>query len=240
MATPKTKVLLSIRATIFVPSIVGYSDDVWNKYRDLMPNAQREAIPFPGFPYNPTNPIPAENGPWQMLSGKDRLMFGSNRIDFVRTFVEEPTEELENAFIDEAERIFNFIMKENSFYATRIAFNPTFAFDNDNEFSNETFFVQLTTKSEVAGIKISDFAFSFGLSSSWNNGVKLYAAIRFGNGKKEKRQKDGKNDVSVALMTDIDISTKEENKENFNSTDIHLFFQSAVELKNNILKGYNL
>lgn len=240
MAIPKTKVLLSIRATIFVPSIVGYSDDAWNKYRDLMPSSKIEAIPFPGFPYNPTNPIPVESGPWQMLSGRDRLMFGSNRIDFVRTFVEEPTEALENAFIEEAESMFSFIMKENSFYATRIAFNPTFAFDNDDEFSNEMFFGQLSTKSEVAGIKISDFDFSFGLSSPWNNGVRLYAAIRFGNGKKEKRQKEGKSDVSVALMTDIDISTKEENKENFNSTDINMFFKSAVELKNNILKGYNL
>jgi hypothetical protein len=147
------QVLLQVRATLFIPRFLGYSAENIAKYQHLLPNAVVGGVELKGFPFpDAFPPVLGDNSPWQLSTESYQISFLPNRIDVSSVGVAADNALRKIDFVQTVEEIFRKIMELEGVRATRLAFAPSYAWNDTPDFHGVEYLNSLITRNRYEGV----------------------------------------------------------------------------------------
>lgn len=154
--------IIQLRGTIFLPTVIGYSQANVDKYRTVLEESVVAPLPattiIPLIPLGiqlPQDSTLQENGPWQLIKGALRVVFSPNKVDIILDSVNTKGS-TEADFCQTCSTIFNKILEKSSVSSSRLAFAPTYAKDPDETFDAQCFWGTMLANSTYGGATIED------------------------------------------------------------------------------------
>lgn len=154
--------IIQLRGTIFLPTVIGYSQANVDKYRTVLEESVVAPLPattiIPLIPLSiqlPQDSTLQENGPWQLIKGALRVVFSPNKVDIILDSVNTKGS-TETEFCQTCSTIFNKILEKSSVASSRLAFAPTYAKDHDETFDAQRFWGVMLANSTYGGATIED------------------------------------------------------------------------------------
>ena len=141
------------RGTVFIPIFLGYSPENVSKYSGIFPGAKPAPVPVPspfGAPMQPENL--QQGGIWQLVRGGTRIVFLPNRVDIFKDWISPRHNNEEKDFLSICSAFFGELLTMEGITASRVAYSPAFARDNDSSFSEDIVWAHLLAKPSFEGI----------------------------------------------------------------------------------------
>ena len=227
--------VVKLRGTAFLPVSIGYNEENENKFRVLLPGGQVQPL----MPMSQETMIQSGmrlGEPWQIVKNSRSISFNYSRVDIVDIRINDQIAS-EVEFVEFCIETFSKLLKDVGYY-TRIAYSPTFAMDEIDEFNCKewwrTIFVDITKASlpmkEInltylltKSIQLGDVDFAFNIHHTIFDGYKC----------DENQEK-----VNDTIIITLDMNTAEGDNVILKDNVIAPFFKEAINEKDVLMKRY--
>jgi hypothetical protein len=231
------QVIVKLRSTLFIPRFIGHTATNKEKYCCLLKDGKAEPVEAMLNPFGYGQVSLEENSSWQISNGTYKIVFLPNRIDFLCAII-STDDSIETLFIEETIRIFREIMNKEDVQASRFAYAPILALDNDENFNNSMFFNTFISKNSFMG----ESAIENNIRTLYRkpidiggNALTINYIINFSTGNKSVADEDK---TYPALLVEIDINTKPKLNVSYDAVVLKAFFEQVKEWRIELLNTY--
>lgn len=227
--------VVKLRGTAFMPVSIGYNEENENKFRVLLPGGRVQ----------PIMPMPQETiirsgmrlgEPWQMEKNGRSISFNYTRVDIVENRANDQIA-TEAEFVNFCIDTFSKLLKDVGYY-TRIAYSPTFAMDEKDEFNCKDWWRTIFVDVTKAGLPMKEINLTYLLTKTIKLGnvdfaFNIHHTIFDG-------YKCDSNQVKVndSIIITLDLNTAEGDNVIIKDNVITPFFKEAMNEKDVIMKKY--
>lgn len=243
----KDKLVVSqLRGTIFAPINIGFTQDNYNTFRDLLlPDAKALNAGSPEMVMPGINPnIPQYGMPWRLFKkcgeeGEYNVVFLPGKIDIVLAKDVNYGGDTESVFCAKCVDWFSKIMNKqgDETKVSRIAYAPTYAIKLE-DMPAEMVWGSLLKNTMMDGTVLQDVNLSFLLKRPIMFGgkeVQMNLLYSFADGMQIKPNNEGGQIVKPVVMFQLDINSIPEASLSLDTQGVKDFFNGILETKNHLV-----
>lgn len=230
--------IVQLRGTIFVPKTIGFSDEMKSRFMPLLPNGQVQPVMLPIPPQDPflMGQQMIYGGPWKIVKDGRSIIFNQVNVDVIENRVNDQISSEED-FVKFCVKVFKTIT-EYLHYNTRMAYAPTFAMDEVDDFKCKDWWDSMFASTSIGGMNMQDINLTFLMKKGFNlNDKKLTLNIhhKIFDGYRYNQDNIKIND---SIIVTLDINTVQDNTIELDANDVNLFFEKAIDEKKKLMKNY--
>lgn len=234
-----------LRGTIFAPLNIGFTQDNYTTFRDLLLpdakalNASAPEMVMPGV--NPT--IPQYGMPWRLfkrcgVEGEYNIVFLPGKIDIILSKDINYGDDTEINFCAKCVDWFAKIMsKQEEVRVSRIAYAPAYAIKLE-DISAETVWGSLLKNTMIDGTILQDVNLNFLLKRPLSFGdkdIQMNLLYNFSDGMQIKPNNEGGQTVSPVILFQLDMNSIPEAPLALDAQGVKDFFEGIIETKNHLV-----
>ena len=175
-------------------------------------------------------------GPWKIVKDGRSIIFNQVNVDIIENRVNDQISS-EEEFVEFCVKVFETITKFVN-CNTRMAYAPTFAMDEIDDFRCKDWWDTMFASTSIAGMNMQDINLTFLMKKGIDiNGKKLTLNIhhKILDGYRYDQNNVKTND---SIIVTLDINTVQDNAIELKADDVRVFFEKAVEEKMKLMKNY--
>ena len=227
--------IVQLRGTVFMPISIGYNEENVKKFQDFLPGGQIQPL----MPMSQETIIRSGmrlGEPWQIVKNGRSITFNYTRVDIVEIRTDDQIE-TENKFLQYCIDTFSKLLKDVGYYI-RIAYSPTFAMDEIDDFNCNNWWNTMIADSDRTGYVMRERSLTFLLNKNVQIGDKnviLNMYHKIFDGYKYDKNHLKRND---SIIITLDLNTAEVGDVKLKENDVSSFFQVAIDEKDFLIKKY--
>lgn len=242
----KDKMIVThLRATIFAPLNIGFTQENYVKFRDLLLpdaqalNANAQGIVMPGI--NPN--IPQYGMSWRLFKkcgdeGEYNIVFLPGKIDIILAKESNYGDAIEHTFCDKCVEWFKKILSiEAGMNVTRIAYAPSYAIKLDNS-TAETVWSSLLKETMIDGTIMQDVNLSFLLKRPVTIGgrvVQMNFLYNLADGVQIKPNEEGVQILNKVVLFQLDLNSIPESPLSLDAAGVKDFYDIILDTKDHLV-----
>lgn len=227
--------IVQLRGTVFMPVSIGYNEENKNKFMNLLPTGQLQPIQS----VNEETIIRSGmrlGEPWQIIDKGRSIAFNYSRVDIIENRTNEHIAK-EAEFVNFCIDTFSKILKEVGCF-TRIAYSPTFAMDENEDFSCRGWWKTVFINESHNDYNVRDISLTYLLTKNIQLGGKelvfnIHNRIFDGYKYNENQVK-----VNDSIIITLDMNTAEESNVILKDDVLVPFFNEALNDKKTLMNRY--